>query len=86
MKQPTTNLEDFKVEKVSKSKTTKKKKSNAKTDIDKQNEYTIEKFQGYLIKDVPLGESYVIWVVLLIKNIFMKSIMILKISLDFLQK
>ena len=51
MKQPTITLEDF-VKKVSKSKTTKKKNSKAKTDIDKHNESNIEKFQGYLIKDV----------------------------------
>ena len=57
MKQPTITLEDF-VKKVSKSKTTKKKKSKAKTDIDKHAESTIEKFQGYLIKDVPLADSY----------------------------
>ena len=57
MKQPTITLEGF-VKKVSKSKTTKKKKSKAKTDIDKHAESTIEKFQGYLIKDVPLADSY----------------------------
>ena len=34
-----------------------KKETNAKTDIDKYAEYTIEKFQGYLIKDVPLADS-----------------------------
>lgn len=59
MNQPTISWKDFfKVKKVSKSKTTKKKKSKAKTDVDKHAESNIEKFQGHLITDVPLGDSY----------------------------
>ncbi len=57
-KQPTISWKGFfKVNKVSKSKTSIKKKSKAKTDIDKHAESNIEKFQGHLITDVPLGDS-----------------------------